>query len=144
MARTKDGKMGGLFRYTDANVLKAKVDAYFVFADSKKQPYTINSLVEFLDIEPAIFNSYKKQAKFKRILTMANLRCLAWAERSLLSGKNATGTIFLMKNHFEWKDKSLVDANLNGNFSLSKLFDAAKDKKDLEIPVTSDPKAVTL
>jgi hypothetical protein len=130
----------GMFRYTDANKLQEAVDNYFATADSKKQPYTINSLVESLDVEPAIFNSYKKQKKFKRILTMANLKCLAWAERSLMSGKNATGTIFLMKNHFDWKEKSVMDANLSGNFSLSKLFDQAKDKKELEVPVNEEPK----
>ena len=71
---------------------------------------------------------------------MANLKCLTYAERALLSGKNATGTIFLMKNHFDWKEKTAVDANLTGNFSLSKLFDEAKTKKELEFP-NDTPKA---
>lgn len=134
----------GMFKFTDADALQERVNEYFADSDEKNKPYTINSLVEFLEVEPAVFKSYEKQKKFKRILELARLKCLAYAERALLSGKNATGTIFLMKNHFDWKEKSVVDANLSGNFSLSKLFDEAISKKELETVETTTNEQVVL
>ena len=91
--------------------LQSKIDAYFVWADENKKPYTISGLALFLETDRATLIRYGERDEFYNTIKKAKQKVESqFEERSLMGEYNPTISIFLMKNNFGYKDK--VDLNV--------------------------------
>lgn len=91
--------------------LQSKIDAYFVWADENKKPYTISGLALFLETDRATLIRYGERDEFYNTIKKAKQKVESqFDERSLMGEYNPTISIFLMKNNFGYKDK--VDLNV--------------------------------
>jgi hypothetical protein len=87
-------------------------------------PYTITGLALELDTSRETLLDYESgkydnpefgeelTANFSDTIKKAKLKIHSYAERRL-DGNNPTGTIFSLKNNFNWVDKTEVDANVD-------------------------------
>jgi len=132
--RKKARTAGRPLLFEDVNDFEEQINAYFATADKNKTPYTYHSLLDHMKLSEKVFNDYGKRKKFDKVVEMARQKLLAYAERYLFSGKNAAGAIMLLKVQYGWKDKTEIDAKLQGKFSLSDLFEKAVSKDKLEFP----------
>lgn len=102
--------------YNKVEDMQKAIDKYFMNCDEQKKPYTITGLalaLGFLSRQALInYEGYTDidDIKFYDTIKKAKLKVEQGAEEGLLSGKyNATGTIFNLKNNFDWKDKTEVE-----------------------------------
>lgn len=116
-------------KFTDNDLLKEKVDAYFdwcdeqsrTFTDDKgrtkvvNKPYTMSGLALYLDADTDTINEYQKGVyddkdnMFSVTLKKARKKIENYAEEQLFSGNNTAGIIFNLKNNFHWSDKKEID-----------------------------------
>jgi len=69
------------------------------------KPYTMSGLCVFLGISHASLSRIKKRGpKFEEVITYARMKCEAYAEEFLFSGKSAQGSMFVLKNRYGWHD----------------------------------------
>jgi hypothetical protein len=103
-------------KYRTVGDMQKAIDEYFVKCDEEKKPYTVTGLAlalgflsrqallnyeGYTDIDDISFHDTIKAAKHK---------VEASIEEGLLSGKyNSVGSIFNLKNNFNWKDKTEVE-----------------------------------
>lgn len=74
------------------------------------RPYTVAGLAVFLGFASRqSLCDYNAKPKFLDIIKKAKLKIEMNVEEKLLDGKNATGAIFWLKNHADYRDKTEVD-----------------------------------
>jgi hypothetical protein len=85
------------------------------FEGEKIKPYTLSGICVYLGISRDTWNEYSKQEEYTGIIKEAKAVVENYAEEGLLNGSlNAIGTIFNLKNNFQWVDKIEVSANTGG------------------------------
>ena len=111
-------KNGRPKKYTQVDVMQQKINEYFDECDKKKEPYTITGLALALDLDRKSINNYAKDSKFFPTIKKAKLKVENYLEKYLITGGNSTGTIFNLKNNFNWSDKQQIEhsGNLNNPF----------------------------
>lgn len=103
-------------KYKTVDEMQRAINEYFIKCDEDSRPYTVTGLAlalgftsrqallnyeGYTDIDNIMFLDTIKRAKHK---------VEASIEEGLLSGKyNSTGSIFNLKNNFNWKDKTEVE-----------------------------------
>jgi len=110
--------------YDDPAVMQAKIDEYFAFCDNRiktvdidddgnaktavvPEPYTIAGLTYFLGFcDVHALSEYEKRDGFSALIKRAKLKVQQDVERKLWEGKSPTGSIFWLKNHAGYRDKS--------------------------------------
>lgn len=80
---------------------------------SEQQPYTITGLALYLKTSRQTLLDYQGRKDFSDIIKEAKLRCENYAETLLYSGKNVTGSIFNLKNNYNWSDSKKIDGTLD-------------------------------
>jgi hypothetical protein len=99
--------------------LETKVDEYFKSdeayiinytdgEESKIYAPTVSGLALFLGCDRKTITNYSRKEEYFPTIKKARLRIESHLERKLY-GNNVTGTIFNLKNNFDWKDKSEVE-----------------------------------
>lgn len=117
---------GRPLKFQSVEDLDKKIDEYFTLCEEKKQKPLITELAYYLDTSRETLCDYKEKDGFSDSLKKAKQRCEIILERNLIEGKvNPTGSIFNLKNNYGWKDKT--ETEHSGSFSLSGLFDKAKE-----------------
>lgn len=111
-------KNGRPKKYTQVDAMQQKINEYFDECDKKKEPYTITGLALALDLDRKSINNYAKDSKFFPTIKKAKLKVENYLEKYLITGGNSTGTIFNLKNNFNWSDKQQIEhsGNLNNPF----------------------------
>ena len=99
---------GRPLKYTSIEALQSDIDAYFSECKENKRPYTITGLALAIDTCRQTLCNYDVKPKFMDTIKRAKLRCEAFAEEQLMSGSNAAGPIFALKN-YGWSDKHEVE-----------------------------------
>ena len=92
------------------------------------RPYTVAGLAYFLGFEDRqALSEYKAKPEFSVIVKKAQLKIqTCWEEA--LSGKNATGPIFWLKNHAGYKDsQELKHTGSDGGAIVHKITDLTRD-----------------
>lgn len=73
-----------------------------------QKPYTMSGLARHLGIDRKTLVNYAKMEQFFLTVEAARERVHEFAEEQLY-GKSASGAQFVLKNNFDWKDKSEID-----------------------------------
>lgn len=106
----KNKKRGRPKKYTDAEILQQKINAYFDLCDKLEKPYTMSGLALALDMDRKTLLNYSKEEEFFPTIKKAKNRIEEQLEENSLMGKyNPTFAIFNLKNNFDWKDKQQID-----------------------------------
>lgn len=101
---------GRPLKFETVEILQERIDAFFKECDDKKEPYTITGLALALDTCRLTLVRYESKDEFSNTVKNAKLKCENYAEKLLLSGSNAAGSIFALKN-YDWSDKQEIDLN---------------------------------
>ena len=116
--------MSNNIRFT-ADDIENKINDYFNYCNENGKPFTMSGLALFLDCSRTTLYNYDKElVKFKDINEDDKLRILnsvkrakrmveAYQEEQLFLGKSPVGTIFSLKNNFNWKDSQEINNNTN-------------------------------
>lgn len=112
-------------------ILRQKVDGSVYLAEeqyiTEQVPYAITDLALALDTSRETLLDYQSgkyddpergdsvNGDFSDTIKRAKLRCQAFAERHLFTGKQATGAIFSLKNNYGWEDR-VIRENEGGLF----------------------------
>ena len=116
--------MSNNIRFT-ADDIENKINDYFNYCNENSKPFTMSGLALFLDCSRTTLYNYDKElVKFKDISEDDKLRILnsvkrakrmveAYQEEQLFIGKSPVGTIFSLKNNFNWKDTQEINNNTN-------------------------------
>ena len=116
--------MSNNIRFT-ADDIENKINDYFNYCNENGKPFTMSGLALFLDCSRTTLYNYDKElVKFKDINEDDKLRILnsvkrakrmveAYQEEQLFLGKSPVGTIFSLKNNFNWKDAQEINNNTN-------------------------------
>ena len=116
--------MSNNIRFT-ADDIENKINDYFNYCNENSKPFTMSGLALFLDCSRTTLYNYDKElVKFKDLNEDDKLRILnavkrakrmveAYQEEQLFIGKSPVGTIFSLKNNFNWKDSQEINNNTN-------------------------------
>ena len=116
--------MSNNIRFT-ADDIENKINDYFNYCNENSKPFTMSGLALFLDCSRTTLYNYDKELiKFKDISEDDKLRILnavkrakrmveAYQEEQLFIGKSPVGTIFSLKNNFNWMDAQEINNNTN-------------------------------
>lgn len=108
-----------------ADDIENKVNDYFNYCNENSKPFTMSGLALFLDCsrmtlyqyenELIKFNNISEEDKKRIIDTVKRAKRMveAYQEEQLFLGKNPVGTIFSLKNNFNWKDAQEINNNTN-------------------------------
>ena len=99
---------GRPLKFETVEILQEKIDTFFKQCDDNKEPYTITGLALALDTNRKTLIRYEDRDVFSHTVKKAKLKCENYVEKLLLSGNNAAGSIFALKN-YDWSDKSEVE-----------------------------------
>ena len=104
--------------YPDPEVLKEKIQEFFDECDNKTKkaldsrkklveipdprPYTLTGLKLHIEMSDKEFKRYGEDPDYSDIIKWARLKCENYAEENLFRAKNATGTIFNLKNNYNF------------------------------------------
>lgn len=154
--------IGRPLKFKTIQELEEKIEKYFSDCNGREKdvilkngqiakiceprPYTITGLALALDTSRETLLDYEETyanrgeteeekeywQSFSDAIKKAKLRCQNYAEEQLFSGKQATGSIFNLKNNYKWKDETQSKVNLDGNLSLSKILDKADEPRNKE------------
>lgn len=117
-------------KYTSAEEMQIKIDEYFAQCDASDppRPYTIAGLAYHLDISTQQLREYQAKDTFPCIIKAKQKVELAFEER--LCAGNATGSIFWLKNHAGYKDKTEQDINHTGEVKLDLTVNFVEPSKE--------------
>ena len=119
--------------------LELRIDEYFEDCITEKNTPTVSGLslyVGFLDRQ-SLFDYVNKDytdskgIKFSSCIKKAKSAIERNVEDQLLKGEgNQAGRIFVLKNGFNWRDKTEIDATIKGEMSMIDLLSKPKEDKE--------------
>lgn len=128
MARSKGyDHPGQPAKWKSKQELQEKIDAYFIYCEDNKRPYTIAGIASFLDVSRQTIYNYSYKEEFFDIIKKARDKIMAYIEEEAIIRGNA-GTIFVMKN-YGYTDKQEVSIESNDELQPS-FRDSLKRAKD--------------
>lgn len=98
-----ENKIEEYFKSDDAYII-----SYTDGQESKTYAPTVSGLALFLECDRKTITNYSNKEEYFPTIKKARLRIESHLEKKLY-GNNVTGTIFNLKNNFDWKDKSEVE-----------------------------------
>ena len=108
-----------------ADDIENKVNDYFNYCNENNKPFTMSGLALFLDCSRMTLYQYENELiKFNNVSENDKQRIMnavkrakrmveAYQEEQLFIGKSPVGTIFSLKNNFNWKDTQEINNNTN-------------------------------
>ena len=114
--------MSNNIRFT-ADDIEEKIENYFNYCNENSKPFTMSGLALFLDCSRTTLYQYENElVKFNNISEEDKKRIMntvkrakrmveAYQEEQLFLGKSPVGTIFSLKNNFNWKDAQEINNN---------------------------------
>lgn len=91
--------------FKSVKAMESAIDAYFAECADQERPLTITGLAMALGMTTETLRAYGKKDEYSATVKRAKQFVERFLEERLLSGANATGPIFNLKNNFGWKDK---------------------------------------
>ena len=94
-------------KYTKAEEMQKKIDAYFEDCEEREAVYTVEGLAYWLDMDRQSILNYSKEKEFFGTIKKAKAKILRQLqELAAKGGYNATMAIFNLKNNYGFKDKT--------------------------------------
>ena len=116
--------MSNNIRFTPDDI-ERKIDDYFNYCNTNSKPLTMSGLALFLDCSRTTLYQYENELiKFHNMSEEDKIRIMnavkkakrmveTYQEEQLFIGKSPVGTIFSLKNNFNWKDAQEINNNTN-------------------------------
>ena len=116
--------MSNNIRFTPDDI-EEKIENYFNYCNENSKPFTMSGLALFLDCSRTTLYQYENELiKFHNMSEEDKLRIMnavkkakrmveTYQEEQLFIGKSPVGTIFSLKNNFNWKDSQEINNNTN-------------------------------
>jgi hypothetical protein len=105
---------GRPLKFETPEELDKKIDAYFELCKKNNEKPMITGLAVYLDTSRETLREYKERPEFVYSIKKALDRCEMAVEKNLLEGKvNPTGSIFVLKNNYGWRDKTEQEMTVN-------------------------------
>ena len=116
--------MSNNIRFTPDDI-ERKIDDYFNYCNTNSKPLTMSGLALFLDCSRTTLYQYENELiKFHNMSEEDKQRIMnavkkakrmveTYQEEQLFIGKSPVGTIFSLKNNFNWKDSQEINNNTN-------------------------------
>lgn len=145
-------------KFNDNDILRCRVEEYFNYCDEQvkeyedskgrltiiRKPYTLSGLCLWLGICRDTFAEYVNgkyddiNNKFSDTFLYARQKVENYVEEGMLNNTlNTNGSIFNLKNNFNWKDKTEVEHQVtNIDVKISNLIDENKNPLSLNNPTT--------
>ena len=117
------------------------IDKWVMYCDINKKPMTMTGLANVLGMDRRSLVDYAHRDEFTPVIKRARAKVQQYLEEQLVSGKNAAGLIFNLKNNFGWTDERRIQQNITGGISLSTLFEQANKPKLVQNEVDILPEA---
>lgn len=131
-------------KFSDANELKGIINDFYEYCKQENKVITITGLCYFLGISRKTFNNYlnndnevfktiskNEQKEIRYLLMDARLKIESEYEQLLFKKTSTTGSIFTLKNNFDWIDKQEISSTNENNNSIA-LSDYSKEElKDI-------------
>ena len=130
-------------KFNTVEEIQNHIDEYFDELESE-QPPTVTGLALWLDLTRQGLVEYGNKELFSDTIKKAKQRVERFNEEHLLRGKSPAGTIFNLKNNFNWKDKTEQEVN-----SVAKIMYVEVDKQETKDmnehieDVINEPKKLT-
>lgn len=81
---------------------------------TEQKPYTVTGLAVYLDTSRETLINYEERNEFFDTIKKAKDKIHNFAEEQLFVGRNQAGTIFNLKNNWNWVDKTESDVTSGG------------------------------
>lgn len=107
MSKVKEKHAGGRPPlYSAAEEMQKNIEAFFLECEEKKKPTTVAGLAIACGFTSRNqLYEYEKKEEFKDTIKRARIRIECEVETRLF-GNNSTGSIFWLKNHADYRDKT--------------------------------------
>lgn len=115
-------------KYETVEEMQVVIDSYFAECDEKQTPYTVTELATHLGMTRKTLCEYAKDDEFCNAVKRAREKVEASVEKRLLSGANATGAIFWLKNNAGWKDRHEHELDISDGFA--ELLKSARERRN--------------
>lgn len=96
-------------KFKSPQEMAERISEYFAECDSRDDPYTVLGLARYLGTFKNVILDYENHygPEFATLVKEAKSRCEEDLVRRLATGKqNPVGCIFVLKNHYDYKDKT--------------------------------------
>lgn len=114
-------------KFTRAEEMQAKIDAYFAKCEQREEPKTMAGLALALDLSRQGLCEYAEKGEFSDTVKKARRTVESEVEIRLLAGGNAAGAIFWLKNNSDYRDKQEVKHS--GVLTLEQLVSGSSDEE---------------
>ena len=116
--------MSNNIRFTPDDI-ERKIDDYFNYCNENNKPFTMSGLALFLDCSRTTLYQYENElikfhnmseedkSRIMNAVKKAKRMVETYQEEQLFIGKSPVGTIFSLKNNFNWKDSQEINNNTN-------------------------------
>ena len=116
-----------------ADEIEKKINDYFSYCNSNNKPFTMSGLALFLECSRTTLFKYENELieffncteedknRIVNAIKRAKQIVEAYQEELLLTSRNPAGTIFSLKNNFNWKDIQEVNSNITAKNPLQEL-----------------------
>lgn len=138
MSKKESNPVGRPLKYTSNEQVKEIIDQYFSEVgdayigngDDKRYIPTMSGLAYALDLSRQGLLDYSHKAEFYDTIKKARLKVEISLEQRL-AGSSPVGTIFNLKNNFNWKDRTEHDVTNRVTYKeLVKRFDGSIDESE--------------
>lgn len=114
MSDESKNPVGRPLKFKTPEELEAAIDAYFDACDRANveelvKPYTMSGLAIAMGIDRTTLCNYAHRDEFFNTIKKARAKVEEFAERQLYRSGQVAGTIFSLKNNFNWKDKKEIE-----------------------------------
>ena len=102
-------------KFSDTQIMQDKINEYFAECDTAEpaRPYTISGLAYHLEMTTHSLRNYEKKEEYFTLINRAKQKVERNFEERLTS-PSATGSMFWLKNHAGYRDKTETDLNMSG------------------------------
>lgn len=101
-------------KYETPEIMKQKIDEYFVSCNENGKVPTVIGLCNFLDIDRATLIRYEDYSdEFCNVIKKAKAEIEDAYVQTAIMSKNPAGVIFILKNHFGYVDKQEIDMGIS-------------------------------
>ncbi|NTU49504.1 MAG: hypothetical protein HGA87_01175 [Desulfobulbaceae bacterium] len=95
--------------FTSAEDMQNAIDSYITECNENNRPYTVMGLALSIGMCRDSLCEYAKKGEFSDTVKRAKAFVQMSVEERLMSGTNATGSIFWLKNNAGWKDMQALE-----------------------------------
>jgi hypothetical protein len=115
--------------------IEQRVNDFFDWCKVHGEPITMSGVAMVIGVDTTVMREYNEDDAYLQVIKKSRQKVENYMERHLFSGKNPIGAIFLLKNHFGYKDRQ--DINITTE-TISDVLSKAKKRDAIDADVVED------